>query len=205
MAARNSDTQYSWVSITLHWLMAPAAIGLFALGWWMRQLSYYDPWYRQGPELHKSIGILLACALLFRLFWKLFNPTPAPLANTAPWQTLAARLIHGALYLLLFAIVLSGYLISTADGRAIEVFAWFSVPATIQGIPNQEDIAGQIHKILAWTLMALVSLHALAALKHHFIDRDGTLRRMLGLAPQPGKPLPQTQVSLTNNTEGDLQ
>ncbi|MCW8125711.1 cytochrome b [Microbulbifer halophilus] len=181
MAARNNKTQYGWMAIALHWLMAPAILGLFALGWWMRQLSYYDPWYRQGPELHKGIGILLLGLLLFRLLWKFLNPSPAAESGTPRWQAVAARLTHGLLYLLLLAIMTSGYLISTADGRTIDVFGWFSVPATIQGLPNQEDVAGQVHEILAWSLMALVALHALAALKHHFIDRDATLRKMLGM------------------------
>ncbi|WP_250459118.1 cytochrome b [Microbulbifer litoralis] len=185
MAARNSNARYGWVAIALHWLMAPAIIGLFALGWWMRQLSYYDPWYRQGPELHKGIGILLLGLLLLRLVWKLLNPSPAAEAGTPRWQALAARLAHGILYLLLLVIMTSGYLISTADGRAIDVFGWFSVPATVQGLPHQEDIAGQVHEILAWSLMALVALHALAALRHHFIDRDATLRKMLGMRARP--------------------
>jgi len=180
MSARNSDTDYGWVAIALHWLMAPAIIGLFFLGWWMRSLTYYDAWYREGPALHKSIGLLLLAILLVRLLWKLANTGPAAEPGTPRWQAHAARWIHGALYLLLLAIMVAGYLISTADGHPIEVFNWFSVPATIQGIAHQEDIAGQVHKLLAWTLMALVTLHGLAALKHHFIDRDATLRRMLG-------------------------
>jgi cytochrome b561 len=76
--------------------------------------------------------------------------------------------------------MLSGYLISTADGRGLEVFDWFSVPATLSGLDRQEDIAGEVHLYLAWTVIVLAALHALAALKHHFIDRDPTLMRMLG-------------------------
>ena len=87
---------------------------------------------------------------------------------------------HLLLYLLLLAIMVSGYLISTADNRSIEVFGWFSVPATITDLPKQEDIAGWVHLILASTLIGLVSLHAAAALKHHFIDRDRTLKRIFG-------------------------
>ncbi|UHQ56714.1 MULTISPECIES: cytochrome b [Microbulbifer] len=185
MAARNSKQQYGWMAIALHWLMAPAIIGMFALGWWMRQLSYYDPWYRQGPEIHKGIGILLLALLLLRLVWKAMNPHPQDVPGTPRWQALAARAAHGGLYLLLLAIMVSGYLISTADGRAISVFGWFEVPATLQGLANQEDLAGEIHEVLAWTLMGLVALHALAALKHHFVDRDATLRRMLGLRGNP--------------------
>jgi cytochrome b561 len=77
--------------------------------------------------------------------------------------------------------MLAGYLISTADGRAIEVFGLFNVPALVTGIPNMEDSAGQAHLVLAISLISLATLHALAALKHHFFDRDQTLRRMLGL------------------------
>ena len=190
MPIRNSKTHYGWVAVFFHWLMAPAIIGMFALGWWMVGLSYYDPWYRQGPDIHKSVGILLLMLLAVRLVWRWVNIEPAP--EPAPrWQQRAASAAHSFIYILLLAIFLSGYLISTADGRAIEVFGWFSVPATLQGLENQEDIAGLIHEWLAWTLMGLVLLHGLAAFKHHFVNKDNTLRKMLGLGtqkvPQPRK------------------
>ncbi|MFA0811702.1 cytochrome b [Microbulbifer epialgicus] len=181
MQARNNQTRYGWVAIALHWLMAPAIIGLFALGWWMRQLSYYDPWYQQAPNIHKSIGILLLILLAVRLLWRLVNIAPRAEPSTPRWQMLAATTTHSLIYILLLAIMLSGYLISTADGQAITVFSWFSVPATIQNLPNQEDISGSFHEILAWTLMALITIHALAALKHHFINRDSTLLKILGV------------------------
>ena len=76
--------------------------------------------------------------------------------------------------------MIAGYLISTADGRAIEVFGWFQVPATLYDLPEQEDIAGEIHELIAWALILLAGVHALAALKHHFINRDTTLLKMLG-------------------------
>ena len=78
------------------------------------------------------------------------------------------------------------------------MFGLFSVPASIQGLPNQEDIAGEIHEILAWTLMGLVALHALAALKHHFIDRDATLLRMLGRTSNPEQDNASKQISTRN-------
>jgi len=82
------------------------------------------------------------------------------------------------LYVLLLALFVSGYLISTADGRSIDVFGWFEVPASLM-MDNQEDIAGVIHWGLAWSLMVLVALHAAAAVKHHVFDKDRTLVRML--------------------------
>jgi cytochrome b561 len=78
-------------------------------------------------------------------------------------------------------IVISGYLISTADNSSISVFDIFQVPATITSIPEQEDIAGLVHEYLAYGIMGLTLLHVAAALKHHFIKRDNTLRKMLGI------------------------
>ena len=82
--------------------------------------------------------------------------------------------------MLLFALMLSGYLITTADGQPVYVFDWFTVPATLT-LDHQEDIAGAIHEVLAWSVISLALLHAAAAFKHHLLDRDRTLTRMLGL------------------------
>lgn len=93
---------------------------------------------------------------------------------------IGAKFGHGFLYLALFAVMIAGYLISTADGVGIPVFGLFEVPALVSGLPDQADTAGVIHLWLAWALVIFSGLHALAALKHHFIDRDATLTRMLG-------------------------
>jgi len=174
---RNTEHHYGLISITLHWLVALAVIGLFALGLWMVELGYYDPWYRRGPDLHKSIGILLFSVMIIRLFWRISNKRPLSLGK--PLERRLSGIVHALLYLILFLLMFSGYMISTADGRAIDVFDLFSAPALFSGYENQEDIAGLVHQILAYSLIALVVLHALAALKHHFIDRDRTLKRML--------------------------
>jgi cytochrome b561 len=78
-------------------------------------------------------------------------------------------------------IVISGYLISTADNSSISVFDLFLVPATITSIPEQEDMAGLVHEYLSYSIIGLTILHVAAALKHHFIDKDNTLRKMLGI------------------------
>lgn len=174
---RNTDKGYGLISIVLHWLVAGGAIGLFGLGLWMVELGYYHPWYRQAPQLHKSVGLLLFGIMLLHLLWRHVNARPAPIVSAL--QIKAAAAVHSLLYALLLAVTLSGYLISTADGRDIEVFGLFSVPATLSGLEQQEDIAGRIHQLLAFALMGLATLHAAAALKHHFVDRDRTLKRML--------------------------
>ncbi|MGS2724802.1 cytochrome b [Porticoccus sp. GXU_MW_L64] len=175
-ALHNTNHRYGLVAKLLHWVMALGVVGLFGLGLYMMELGYYDRLYRLLPHIHKSVGILLFALLIARLLWRWANAKPHPQGNK-----LERRLAHWAhiiLYLLMAAIMVSGYLISTADGRAIEVFNWFAVPATVSDIDGQEDIAGQVHEILAWALIVLVALHAMAALKHHFIDKDNTLKRM---------------------------
>ena len=182
MQWRNSTSQYGLISILLHWMVTVAVIGLFALGYWMVGLTYYSSWYRTAPDIHKSIGLILFALMAVRLVWRFLSHGPAPLPSHGRVTRLATKAGHGLLYLGLFAVMISGYLISTADGRAISVFDWFEVPALITGIPDQEDIAGLVHEYLAWALVIFSGLHALAALKHHFIDRDSTLKRMLGRA-----------------------
>ncbi|KAF1068322.1 MAG: Cytochrome b561 [Pseudomonas citronellolis] len=182
MQWRNSLSRYGLVSIFLHWASALVVFGLFGLGLWMRTLDYYDGWYHRAPEIHKSIGVLLLIALLVRIAWRFLSPAPPAPANHGKATRVATKLGHLALYGLLLAVMIAGYLISTAEGKPISVFGWFDVPATLSGLTDQADIAGAIHLYLAWTLVVLACLHALAALKHHFLDRDATLVRMLGLA-----------------------
>lgn len=181
---RNTPDAYGLVSIALHWLIAVGVLGLFALGLWMVELDYYNTWYYRAPALHKAIGVMLLGTMLLRLAWRYGNPLPR-LSGTALQQALA-RMMHMVLYGVLFAVMASGYLVSTADGRPVEVFGFVSLPATISGIDRQEDIAGVFHKGLALLLIGLTAIHVLAALKHHLIDRDRTLLRMLSTKPALG-------------------
>ncbi|MDV5167803.1 cytochrome b [Photobacterium rosenbergii] len=176
----NKDRKtYDGLSIFIHWLTAITVIGLFAVGLWMVDLNYYSQWYKPVPHWHKSVGICLALVTIFRLIWKHIKKQPA--IGGAAWEIAAAKVAHGLIYILLLSIFISGYLISTADGRSIEVFDWFAVPSMGELFPNQADIAGEVHYYLAFTLIGLASLHALAALKHHFINKDNTLKKMLGV------------------------
>ena len=178
---RNTSERYGGMAILLHWIMALVVFGLFGLGLYMVELTYYDSLYKTLPFIHKSIGILLALVFIFRIFWRLTNPVPSPVAGTTPLEKRIADIVHRGFYFLIAAIMISGYLISTADGKSISVFDLFSVPATVTSIPEQEDTAGIVHQYLAYGLIVLVVLHAGAALKHHFVNKDFTLRRMLGM------------------------
>ena len=178
---KNTTEKYGLIAIVLHWLIALVIFGLFGLGLYMVELTYYDSLYKTLPFIHKSIGISLALVFLFSVFWRITNPVPRALPGSKPFETRAAKWVHRLFYLLIPTIMFSGYLISTADGSAINVFEVFKVPATITSIPEQEDNAGLVHLYLAYGLIALVVFHAAAALKHHFFNHDNTLRRMLGL------------------------
>ena len=180
MQLKNSQSRYGVVSMFLHWGAALTVFGLFALGLWMVGLGYYDPWRKAGPDLHKSIGLVLFAFMLLRVVWRFLSPPPPPTANQGRATRLAATAGHLFLYADLFLVMSAGYLISTADGVGIPVFGLFEIPALVSGLPDQAEVAGQVHLYLAWVLVIFAVLHGLAALKHHFIDRDATLVRMLG-------------------------
>ena len=180
MQLRNSPARYGWVSMVLHWGVALVVFGLFALGLWMVGLDYYSAWRKDAPDLHKSIGITLFAIMLVRIVWRLVSPPPPPLASYSRMTRIGAAFGHAFLYVGLFAVMIAGYLISTADGVGIPVFGLFEIPAVVSGLPDQADTAGVVHLYLAWVLVVFAGLHGVAAFKHHFIDRDATLTRMLG-------------------------
>ncbi|PSS57630.1 cytochrome b [Pseudomonas sp. BBP2017] len=180
MQLRNSSSRYGLVSIVMHWGVALAVFGLFGLGLWMMGLDYYSPWRKDAPDLHKSIGLVLLAVMLARVAWRFISPPPPALPNHGSMTRAASKAGHGLLYVGLFAVMVAGYLISTADGVGIPVFGLFDVPALVSNLPDQADVAGEVHFYLAWGLVIFAGLHGLAALKHHFIDRDATLKRMLG-------------------------
>lgn len=173
----NSSSGWGLVSILLHWVSALAIVGLFVLGWWMTGLGYYDDWYNLAPWWHRSVGILLLLATLGRLLWRLVQPTPV--AHGHRLERLGAHAGHILLYCLMLLVLVSGYLISTAEGRAIDVFGWFDVPALVSGLPDQASLAGVIHWYAALGLIVLAAGHALASFKHHLVDRNDVLVRMI--------------------------
>lgn len=171
--------QYNLVTKINHWLSALVIIGLFAVGLWMVDLSYYSPWYQDAPHWHKSIGLILAAYTVFRVTWKLLTANPE--VEGTRFEKTAAKIAHFLMYALLFGIFCSGYLISTSEGRGIDIFDWYTVPSLGALFENQSDIAGLIHYYFACILIALASIHAIAALKHHFYNKDNTLRKMTGV------------------------
>ncbi len=106
----NTEHGYGWMHIALHWLVALAVFGLFGLGLYMVELSYYDSWYKGSVDLHKSIGLTLALLFVLRLVWRLTQARPQPVDSSLTWQNRVAHWVHITLYLVLIVVMVSGYL-----------------------------------------------------------------------------------------------
>lgn len=175
---KDSPSGFGLISILIHWITAPLILFLFGLGVYMVDLTYYDNWYHTAPELHISLGLLLFLFMIVRLVWRISNPSPVELSENA-LQRIAAKLVKSALYLFIFTVIISGYLITTAEGQPASMFGLLKFPVLVELTPAKVDLAGEIHEFLAWGIIALVVAHILGALFHHFILRDRTLVRIV--------------------------
>ncbi|MBF0126763.1 MAG: cytochrome b [Magnetococcales bacterium] len=173
-----TDTpRFDPVARLMHWTMAAMLVVMVGLGFYAISLTYYDPLYHRSVFWHRSLGVLSLGVWLIRISWRLTHPAP-PLPDMPMWEQKSAMATHLALYLLMALLPVTGYLLSTADGRGVSVFGWFEFPALLPAAKGREEWSGTAHLVLALGFCGLVTLHLLAALKHHFIDRDGLLRRM---------------------------
>jgi cytochrome b561 len=176
---KDSTKGYGLITIILHWVCAALIIFLFGLGIYMTGLDYYSPWYHRGPLLHIALGLLVFSLMSLRILWRARSTAPDAIPTISKKSLLAASAVKMALYTLVFVLCISGYLITTAEGSAASFFGLINIPATIQLSAKNIDRVGFIHKYFAWGLMAIVTLHVLAAFIHHFLKRDKTLNRML--------------------------
>ena len=169
--------RYARPAIALHWLMAWVIIALYFVG-----ISISD--IPVGPDRitvvtwHKWIGVCVALLWLMRFMVRLTH-TPPPLPTGSPaWQNTAAHLVHIALYVLMIAIPLSGWLMSSAKGFSTTFFGLFDLPNLVERDKTLAATLKDMHGLLANLLMTLVAVHIGAALKHQFIDKDNLLDRM---------------------------
>ena len=175
---KDSRNGYGLLSIAIHWISAVLILFLFGLGIYMVDLSYYDDWYHKGPELHISLGLVVLLLMLVRVIWRIINPTPEELSAKRA-QNLTAKLVKLGLYASIFIVLISGYLITTAEGQPASMFNLIKFPVLTELSSQNVDLAGAIHEYLAWGIVLLVVLHVAGALLHHFVIRDRTLVRML--------------------------
>ena len=176
MQIKNSEKSYGIIAISLHWAMAILLIALLVLGLYMvglaislQKLKLYG-W-------HKEYGILALILVIARLAWRFANITPL-LSELPLLEIIAARAVHWVFYVLMFAMPITGWFITSAAGLPVSFFGWFVLPDLISPNENLMQLFQLLHKWLGYGLIATILLHTAAALKHHFINKDDILRRM---------------------------
>lgn len=181
--AATPPSRYTATAIGLHWLMALLLLSLFACGLYMHNLPL-TPWKLKVFNWHKWAGVCAFALVLLRSGWRLAHRPPALPASMPGWQVHAAKAGHALLYLLMLAIPLTGWLMSSAKGFQTVVFGHFPIPDLIGKDKALGEELLTVHLSLNLLMVLIVAGHAAAALKHHFIDRDDVLRHMLPLGPR---------------------
>lgn len=178
MPSRNSPAVYGAVAQTLHWLIAALIVTQFTLAYLADDL----PLGAHKLALlarHKSFGMTVLMLAILRLLWRLNNPPPPLPSGMTPLERTLARATHIAFYVLLFAMPLTGWLMSSAKNYSVSWFGVFTWPNLIAKNETAFDVLRSTHHILSYALFAIAVLHILAALKHHFWNKDTVLLRML--------------------------
>jgi cytochrome b561 len=173
-----TQTRYTSTAIALHWLIAIGILSTFVVGVYMHELPL-SPWKLKIYSWHKWAGVTIFLLALLRIVWRLGHRPPAAPANMPRWQQIAAESVHHLLYLLMLAIPLSGWLMSSAKGFQTVYFGVLPIPDLLSKNPELGDSLKEVHEAINFLMLAIVASHAGAAFKHHFIDRDDVLRRML--------------------------
>lgn len=195
----HDSTRYTKTAKVLHWLIAIAIFGMFALGWYMSELPKEAPkqiaydlfdWgiftWQLAEEvsprtfyfnLHKSIGVTIFALILLRIFWRITHKAPAMLASYKVWESKLANNVHRILYVLMVALPLSGIIMAVASKYGIK---WFGLEF-IAGLDNKplREAFKEVHEIVGIIILLVIILHIVGALKHKFIDKDKTMSRML--------------------------
>ena len=172
-----STDRYNPISVVFHWLMAAIIVATWSIAIVVSDMPL-SPARITGYSWHKWLGVTVFFLVLLRLVWRATHPAPQLEIKMPAWQERAMQLTHIALYLLMIVIPLVGWLMSSAKGYTVNYFGLFELPDLLSKDKALGHQLKDLHEYLADVLVALVSLHVLAALKHQFIDRDGLLSRM---------------------------
>lgn len=175
---KNTEEKYGAVAKLFHWVIGITIIFMLAFGLWMSDLPMSPDKFKYYG-IHKSIGALVLIAAALRLLWRLTNKQPE-LPKDMPWyEKLGANLSHIALYIMMFFMPLVGWAMSSAAGFPVTVFDAFTLPNLTSPSPEKVDLFKLLHYYGGLFMIGLISLHALAALYHHFWHKDNVLKRML--------------------------
>ncbi len=178
MSTQPGNARYNWGAVGLHWAVAVLVICTFPLGLYMVGLSL-SPLKLKLYSYHKWIGVSVFLLMWLRIGWRILRPPPPLPASMPRWERTVAGAAHGLLYLLLIAAPLSGWLFSSAEGFQTVYLGIIPLPDLLDKDKILADFLRFIHMMLTFTLGGVILLHAGAALKHYFLDRDQVLSRMI--------------------------
>jgi len=175
---RNTERAWGFMAKGFHWLLAILIIGQMGLGKFATETEL-SPQKLDLFVWHKSIGILILFLVVLRAAWRWNNPPPATVAGLTSWDKRLARAGHGLLYVFMIVVPLSGWWISDTSRIPFKLFWFIPVPDFMEASRDMSHLAAEVHGVLTTLFLILVSIHILAALRHHFLLHNDTLQRML--------------------------
>jgi len=178
MRIRNSRTEFGSISKTLHWLIAAVMISLIGIGWYASGLDEESILYWRMLDLHISLGLGMFALFLVKVSWMIFSPNPDYVPGLASWERVAARIVHWFFIIAIGLIPLIGFLYTASDGEPINIYDLFEIPDIGSFSKSVRHTLYDVHMYLAYTGAVLIIIHIGAALKHHYIDMNDTLRRI---------------------------
>ncbi|MEJ0085870.1 MAG: cytochrome b [Pseudomonadota bacterium] len=177
MTFRNTTRSWGALSKALHWLIVLLIINQWIIAERAEALTGFAKFKALG--YHKSFGMTILMLAIIRLVWRWLNPVPDLSAETKPWERVLAKLSHVLLYALIFAMPITGWLMSSAKTYTVSWFNLFAFPNLVGKSEYMFDLMNRVHHLLFALLVGVAALHIAGALKHHFIDRNDVLKRML--------------------------
>lgn len=175
----DSHSQFSIPTVFLHWLIAFAMIGMLAFGLYLEDLAP-SPDKGELIGLHKSIGVIILLLAALRVAWRVINRFPKPLTSMSGWQAFMAKLAHWALIIGTVLMPVSGIMMAVGGGHSVAVFGWEMIAGSGQKTEWMSQAGHILHGLGGKLLIAFILLHVAGAFKHQWMDKDGTLNRMLG-------------------------
>ncbi len=180
---RDTKEKLTTLTIALHWTVGFTVIALAIVGVYMTENKAFELY-----PIHKSIGVMLFVFIIARVYWRFTNGWLQPVSEYKAIEHSLARIIHWVLIIAIIVMPISGFIMSAAGGSGVSVFGLEMIaaqfdPIAKEFIPHNASLAGfmhEVHGISGWTMIVAIVLHLIGALKHHFIDKDNTLKRMLG-------------------------
>lgn len=180
----DTPEKFSHTSLILHWLVGITIIALLGIGVYMEEYEVYSLY-----SWHKSFGLLIIIFVIARVYWRIKNGWPTPVSQYSSVEISLSKIVHWTLILGTIIMPLSGLLFSSMSGRSVDIFGWELLAQNVDPDNIKKPLAYNkelvslgkaLHHWVGEIMIVAIALHVLGALKHHIIDKDGTLRRMLG-------------------------